>query len=836
MPLQVKMDDGAFSTAMKECRVLEVRDGSAWDWQLILALATRQDYFDKKRIENASTAKFIKRVLGVFKPGSKPAFTATPMTIKAGVSLARALLKSDEGAKLLQSADLISELTDALESFYNNPAHELFSKEGFKAHFPQTCFAFIGALTNSERGIQILTDAQGFKQMYRVCEMFSRQDIVKLLVAKISPRLDSHPRIIFQILATSPMSKIRLRTTQRATELVFKSSSNQSRREGFLIELLVTQLTDPEPAVSSLALSTLADLCDDADVLRIVVELRPALMHLPNGGYNLLLRFVGCRNGFSLLETCGFIVPELDSWKRSRLWDYPRRVEAQLTATFGLIGSTDDRENDFSCTITNPKRVSDRNKRKLRVPPHMYGELCRLPAGVDLLKATGHIPHLVKMLEIAVAKVPDDPRDITRVKAALWALAHIGSSMLGCALLRESVYNSTVSLAEQSTHMSIRGTAIFALNLLALPTKGEARLLHCGWVAKRSKRTSTKTVTPNVSTSLFKMPRCVFDANPRTMIAPTAICAVPRGKSFQEHMTKLVQDAITVVGKGVSVSPTSAAVFRTAIVTCVSSMSNDISAMKVKALLSQLRTARQDIVNTMATYLDVRKSIDCQLVDLTKRRLIGTLFSDLTFLKDLNGPLKRREPQQLDLRSPVSSTLNNPFLNNPAASSANISPGATTANSRRRLSGSFDGIMPSVAERSSAAETGSRKDRANSTPISRRRSIGDGLEEGRTSRANSAPNELSEELAQLASLSAPTSRPGSRPGSPFSAARPARPKRGPNRGMAAVWPIPDPIRDLSADQEEYVADLMADIAEAKRLTLQQVSLARLVSAGSATST
>ena len=187
-------------------------------------------------------------------------------------------------------------------------------------------------------------------------------------------------------------------------------------------------------------------------------------------------------------------------------------------------------------------------------------------------------------------------------------------------------------------------------------------------------------------------------------------------------------------------------------------------------------------------------------------------------------------------KSRDNSALNNPFLNNPAASSANISPGATTANSRRRLSGSFDGIMPSVAERSSAAETGSRKDRANSTPISRRRSIGDGLEEGRTSRANSAPNELSEELAQLASLSAPTSRPGSRPGSPFSAARPARPKRGPNRGMAAVWPIPDPIRDLSADQEEYVADLMADIAEAKRLTLQQVSLARLVSAGSATST
>ena len=827
MVLQVKMDDGSFSTAMKECRVLEVRDGAAWDWQLIFALATRQEYFDKKRIENASTAKFIKRVLGAFKPGSKPAFTATPMTINAGVHLARALLKSDEGAKLLQSADLIPELTDALESFYANPAHELFSKEGFKANFPQTCFAFIGALTNSERGIQILTDAEGFKQMYRVCEMFNRQDIVELLVAKISPRLDSHPRIIFQILATSPMSKIRLRTTQRATELVSKTSSNQIRRERFLIELLVTQLTDPEPAVSSLALATLADLCEDAEVLRIVAELRPALLHLPNGGYNLLLRFVGCRNGFSVLETCGFIVPELDSWKRSRLWDYPRRVEAQLTATFGLIGPTEDRENDFQCTITNPKRVSDRNKRKLRVPPHMYGELCRLQAGVDLLKATGHIPHLVKMLEIAVAKAPDEPRDITRVKAALWALAHIGSSMLGCALLGESVYKSTVALAEQSTHMAIRGTAIFALNLLALPTMGEKRLLYCGWVAKRSKRTSTKTVTPKLSTSLFRIPRCVFNASPRTMLVPTAICAVPRGKSFQEHVTTLVQDAIAVVGKGSPVSPTSVAVFRTAIVTCVSAMSNDISAMKVKVLLSQLRTARQDIVNTMTTYLDVRKSIDCQLVDLTKRRLIGTLFSDLTFLKNLNGPLGKREPPQLDLPPAVSST--NPFLNNPVA---------TAATPRRRLSGTYDGAMPSLVERSSAANDEPRKNRANSTPDSRRRSIGGDLEEeARASRANSAPDAPSEELrSQLVSQSAPGSRSGSRPESPAPGSRPARPRRGPNRGMAAVWPIPDPIRDLSADQEEYVADLIADIAEAKRLAMQESSLgARQVSTASATS-
>lgn len=55
------------------------------------------------------------------------------------------------------------------------------------------------------------------------------------------------------------------------------------------------------------------------------------------------------------------------------------------------------------------------------------------------------------------------------MKAALWAVGHIGTSPLGLPLLTEAeILKDIVNVCEKSSTLSIRGTAFYVLGLLAV--------------------------------------------------------------------------------------------------------------------------------------------------------------------------------------------------------------------------------------------------------------------------------------------------------------------------------------------------------------------------------
>ena len=61
-------------------------------------------------------------------------------------------------------------------------------------------------------------------------------------------------------------------------------------------------------------------------------------------------------------------------------------------------------------------------------------------------------------METIGSSVPSSPRELLEVKAAVWALGHIGSSPGGLGLLQErNVLPRLVEMAEASPVLSIRG-------------------------------------------------------------------------------------------------------------------------------------------------------------------------------------------------------------------------------------------------------------------------------------------------------------------------------------------------------------------------------------------
>jgi len=71
--------------------------------------------------------------------------------------------------------------------------------------------------------------------------------------------------------------------------------------------------------------------------------------------------------------------------------------------------------------------------------------------------------------------------DILELKAAMWACAHLGTSESGVALLESAqVVEALVRIASFSTILTLRGTAFFSLNLVAVTTAGVDFLARFG--------------------------------------------------------------------------------------------------------------------------------------------------------------------------------------------------------------------------------------------------------------------------------------------------------------------------------------------------------------------
>lgn len=71
--------------------------------------------------------------------------------------------------------------------------------------------------------------------------------------------------------------------------------------------------------------------------------------------------------------------------------------------------------------------------------------------------------------------------EILELKAAVWACAHLGTSESGVALLESAqVVEALVRIASFSTILTLRGTAFFALNLVAVTTAGVDILARFG--------------------------------------------------------------------------------------------------------------------------------------------------------------------------------------------------------------------------------------------------------------------------------------------------------------------------------------------------------------------
>ncbi|KAK0711679.1 Rapamycin-insensitive companion of mTOR, N-term-domain-containing protein [Lasiosphaeris hirsuta] len=485
----VNFDDATFRQLLIDSAVLGSSNYTKWNWDIILRLIEGPLTNGKRLEEAVKVSKFVKRIMSFYRP-FKYKFSEikssrnTQKYVRAGCSLMHSLLQSPEGVKYLSDNKLLRQIAECLAQC--DPTSGLtaqfpmFSKDRLTDTLCGGYFPMLGVLTGDVKGMQMMDRWRIFNMMYRIVDLKQRPDLIKLMLSNFDYSLQGHPRVLLSKALTAGTKDIRINATNAlrkyATRPRMTAPGQEPADSKWAIQLLVTQLYDPEVEVCATAVKILEKACNTRNNLEYIVECRPALDHLGEIGAPLLLRFLSTSIGYHYLDGLDYISNEMDDWFLGRNDSYVSVIEASLARSF--IEHQDDHTNRISVFDDEQEMEAESH-----VPPHFYRELTRTREGCKLLEDKGHFAEFAATIR-DYGMQSDDPEMVVKVKGCLWAVGNVGSMELGAPFLEScDVVEHIVRIAQEHEIMSLRGTAFFVLGLISRSIHGLEILSENGWDA-----------------------------------------------------------------------------------------------------------------------------------------------------------------------------------------------------------------------------------------------------------------------------------------------------------------------------------------------------------------
>ncbi|KAG6854116.1 hypothetical protein C0991_010280 [Blastosporella zonata] len=447
LKMSMQMDDKTFQSCLLETQVMLTKDSSKWHFE------TLQEFIEgpllnPKRMEEAikSNAKWV----------------------RLGSSMLSTLMTSTDGVRYLATEDqFLSQIVKSfaqLDPFNGVPDSDpIFSKKRVADTLTYGYLEMLGTLSKYKDGIELLEKFKVFTPFYHLSELRSREDLIKGIIENLDYSIDGHPRIVLSKALTSSYKHIRVFATEHLGGLIRGSVSANA----WTLRLLLTQLYDPAAEVCELAVHFLEELCEDKDILQLVVEMQPMMDHLGEIGDPLLLKFMSTPIGFRYLYDTGYIDREMDKWFNERNIYYVIQVEVFLAKAFSNTTDEDDDVMAFDGTV----------------PPHFYGEMAKTELGCQILQEKGHFTEFSQFIR-KHSEESEDVELIMKLKSILWAVGNVGATEGGLPFLEEEeIIPAVLAIAETSPVPSIRGTCFFVLGLISSTSQGAEILDDYRWDA-----------------------------------------------------------------------------------------------------------------------------------------------------------------------------------------------------------------------------------------------------------------------------------------------------------------------------------------------------------------
>ncbi|EKD14855.1 uncharacterized protein L3040_003928 [Drepanopeziza brunnea f. sp. 'multigermtubi'] len=557
----VNLDETTFRQLLVETQVLSSTNPVKWKWDIILKIIEGPLLNGKRLDEAIKASKFVKRIMSFYRP-FKYKFAEirntrlTQKYVRVGCALMNTLLQTTVGINYLSDNKLLRQVAECLAQC--DPTSGLtaqapmFSKDHLSETLCSGYFAMLGTLSGDTRGLQMLDRWRMINMMYHIMDLKQRPDLIKLLLSNFDYSIQGHPRVLLSKALTAGSKEIRIFATNVLRKYSSRSRPNGPANQGvrdskWAIQLLVTQLYDPEVEVCATAIKILEEACNRKSYLEYIVECRPALDHLGEIGAPLLLRFLSTSIGYHYLDGLDYISNEMDDWFLGRNDGYVGVIEASLARSFGEIHEESSRRMSIEDDSFEMEGDND-----YHVPPHFYRELTRTKEGCKLLRDKGHFEEFASTIR-DYGMLSDDPELLLKVKGSLWAVGNVGSMELGAPFLEEyDVVENIVKIAESHEIMSLRGTAFFVLGLISRSVHGLEILSEHGWDSNTtSMGLSLGLCIPNDLSKLFSYQPWKHEKVMDVIMTEEHLVAVAKARQDDDEVNQRILELIVDLGNTV---------------------------------------------------------------------------------------------------------------------------------------------------------------------------------------------------------------------------------------------------------------------------------------------
>lgn len=489
--LVTTVDDIRFRKMVFDSKVLQTKDFSQWNWNIIQELL-EGPLMNKRQLEElARSTKFIRRLLVFYRPlrlrfsSVNKGTRLSQRYIQVGCKFFKMLTTNPEGMRILtEDTKIFPQLASLLYRAMEGNVHDnIFSEATLKTKIVDGYFKFVGVLTETLNGIKILTRWNFFTVIYRMFQPGSRigSKFLMLTVPELNLVYSIHCRTIIGKALTASQEALRIKTTRyvghKLNELtrdnngIDYDSSVLARLQKFKLELLTRQLYDLCPNVVAIADKALYEyVLNSGTSDETKLPVKTFLNQMVFIRSPILFELLSKPFGFKLLNEINFVEQERRSWVLNKNREYVIRMEQFLSSGQSSLSLYGSKNYD----------VAD------KLPLHFYESLARSEGGLSLLSQSGDFLRGVNTLKRYVDALDkdDDSKEIDpiEIKSMLWCNGYIGSTVLGIPLLDNySVVEDIVRIAYESNVTSIKFTAFFALGLISKTREGCEILDELGW-------------------------------------------------------------------------------------------------------------------------------------------------------------------------------------------------------------------------------------------------------------------------------------------------------------------------------------------------------------------
>lgn len=482
-----EVDDLRFRRMVYDSKVLQTKDFTSWNWNIIQELFEGPLMNSKHLEELAKSTKFIRRLLVFYRPlrlrfsnvdkGAKYA----QKYIHVGCLFFKMLTSTSEGLKLLMDdTKIIPQLASLLfRALEGNTVGNIFNESSLKNKIVAGYFKFIGVLTHSKGGIKVLSRWNFFTVIYKMFQFQSRfaTKCLLLTLGEIHLQHSAHCRTIMGKALVFEDETIRYNATkhlgERLNEMITSKVTSESELENNLnvqhykMELLTRQLYDLSPKVVAVADKALYEyiLAGNESEESSSITFKLFLNQMVFIRSPILFEILGRPYGFQLLNEINFVKEERMAWLLKKNLEYVDIVEE-------FLGQTQ-----------KAKKANQLEQRD-RLPLHFYESLAKTEDGILLLSQTGDFVKFMNIVKrYATGNMNDeDPETIKELKASLWCCGFIGSTELGIGLLDNySLVDDIIDIAYKSSVTTVRFTAFYTLGSISRTREGCEILDEMGW-------------------------------------------------------------------------------------------------------------------------------------------------------------------------------------------------------------------------------------------------------------------------------------------------------------------------------------------------------------------